>query len=86
MVLLSFDTATPHVTVALHDGERVVATYDADRAMRWLHKAVQAGWKDAAHMKQDTDLDSLRERQDFKKLLESLPKPKEPAPPPRKKP
>ena len=34
MMLLGFDTATPHVTVALHDGERVVATYDSSQAMR----------------------------------------------------
>jgi tRNA threonylcarbamoyl adenosine modification protein YeaZ len=33
-VLLAFDTATPHVTVALHDGERVVATYSSDESMR----------------------------------------------------
>ncbi|MCL8025129.1 tRNA (adenosine(37)-N6)-threonylcarbamoyltransferase complex dimerization subunit type 1 TsaB [Nocardioides bruguierae] len=33
-MLLTFDTATPRVTVALHDGERVVASADADVAMR----------------------------------------------------
>jgi len=33
-VLLAFDTATPHVTVALHDGERVVAEYTSTEAMR----------------------------------------------------
>jgi tRNA threonylcarbamoyl adenosine modification protein YeaZ len=33
-VLLAFDTATPHVTVALHDGERVVAEYSASESMR----------------------------------------------------
>jgi eukaryotic-like serine/threonine-protein kinase len=57
-----------------------------NRAMELLQKAVQTGWKDAAHMAKDPDLDSLRERPDFKKLLESLtknpskellPKPKE---------
>jgi hypothetical protein len=30
----------------------------ADRAMELLRKAVQAGWKDAAHMAKDTDLRS----------------------------
>lgn len=34
MLLLAFDTATPHVTVALHDGARVVATYSSDESMR----------------------------------------------------
>jgi len=33
-VLLAFDTATPFVTVALHDGERVVASYRSGEAMR----------------------------------------------------
>jgi len=33
-VLLAFDTATPTVTVALHDGERVVASYRSTEAMR----------------------------------------------------
>jgi tRNA threonylcarbamoyl adenosine modification protein YeaZ len=33
-VLLAFDTATPHVTVALHDGDRVVAEYTSGEAMR----------------------------------------------------
>lgn len=33
-MLLAFDTATPHVTVALHDGERVVATYASPSSMR----------------------------------------------------
>jgi tetratricopeptide (TPR) repeat protein len=44
----------------------------ADRAMQLLHQAVKAGWKDAAHMKKDTDLDSLRQREDFKKLMQAL--------------
>ena len=33
-MLLAFDTATPHVTVALHDGERVVAQYASTESMR----------------------------------------------------
>ena len=33
-MLLAFDTATPHVTVALHDGESVVATFDSAESMR----------------------------------------------------
>ena len=49
-----------------------LAIEDADRAMAWLTKAIAAGYKDAAHMKRDTDLDSLRERPDFKKLLAEL--------------
>ena len=33
-LLLAFDTATPQVTVALHDGDRVVAELVSDRAMK----------------------------------------------------
>lgn len=33
-MLLAFDTATSHVTVALHDGDRVVAEYSAGESMR----------------------------------------------------
>ena len=54
----------------------------ADRAMEMLHKAVKAGYTNAAHMAKDTDLDPLRDRADFKKLLASLPKPKESGPRP----
>jgi hypothetical protein len=46
----------------------------ADRAMELLHKAVQAGYNDAAHLKQDTDLDFIRGRDDFKKLVAALEK------------
>jgi hypothetical protein len=44
----------------------------ADRAMVLLHQAVKAGYTDAAHLKEDTDLDPLRGRDDFKKLLQEL--------------
>jgi serine/threonine protein kinase/Flp pilus assembly protein TadD len=44
----------------------------ADRAMEFLRKAVNAGFKDAANMAKDTDLDPLREREDFKKLIAEL--------------
>ena len=33
-MLLAFDTATPHVTVALHDGDRVLAELESTEAMR----------------------------------------------------
>jgi tetratricopeptide (TPR) repeat protein len=51
-----------------------LAKEDADKAMAWLQKAVAAGWKDAAHMKADTALDFLRDREDFKKLMAELEK------------
>jgi hypothetical protein len=44
----------------------------ADLAMAWLHKAVAAGYRNAAHMKANKDLDPLRQREDFKELLAEL--------------
>ncbi len=59
-----------------------------DRAVELLRKAVAAGWSDAAHMKEDADLDPLRGRDDFRKLLAELekkfPPKKEPAGPEKK--
>jgi tetratricopeptide (TPR) repeat protein len=46
----------------------------ADGAMDLLQKAVKTGWNDAAHMAKDTDLGPIREREDFKKLIEGLAK------------
>ncbi|MBX9583218.1 MAG: tetratricopeptide repeat protein [Gemmataceae bacterium] len=62
------------------------AAADADRAMDRLRKAVAAGYKDAAHLQQDADLDALRDRADFRALLAELgvkAPPPHLAPPPR---
>jgi tetratricopeptide (TPR) repeat protein len=48
------------------------AEAEADRAVAWLKQAVAAGYKNAAHMKQDKDLDALRDRADFTKLVTML--------------
>ena len=42
---------------------------EAELGMDWLKKAVAAGLKDAAQIAKDKDLDALRGREDFKKLL-----------------
>jgi tetratricopeptide (TPR) repeat protein len=42
---------------------------EADLAMGWLHQAIARGYKDVGKFKNDLDLDSLRDRTDFKKLL-----------------
>ncbi len=44
----------------------------ADGAMLLLRQAVDRGFKDAAHMKKDTDLQPLRGREDFRKLIAEL--------------
>ena len=60
-----------------------LAKADADKAMVWLTKAVAAGYKDRAHLEKDKDLDPLRSRDDFQKLLASVPA--APAKPPAEK-
>jgi hypothetical protein len=51
------------------------ATEQADRAMAWLTQAAAAaGDPVVAILKQDKDLDALRDREDFKKLLAELEK------------
>jgi hypothetical protein len=40
--------------------------------MAWLKQAVGAGYKGVANLKKDTDLDLLRSRDDFKKLVAEL--------------
>jgi eukaryotic-like serine/threonine-protein kinase len=42
------------------------------RAVVILRRAAAAGYKDVAQMKKDTDLDALRDREDFKKLVADL--------------
>jgi tRNA threonylcarbamoyl adenosine modification protein YeaZ len=55
-VLLAFDTATPLVTVALHDGEDVVVEVTAERAMKHaeqLAPLVERALSDAGIVRQD---------------------------------
>jgi serine/threonine protein kinase/tetratricopeptide (TPR) repeat protein len=49
-----------------------LAKEDADKAMAWLTRAVAVGWTDAALMKKDADLEFLRDREDFQKLVQEL--------------
>jgi hypothetical protein len=48
------------------------AAAEADQAMAWLKQAVAAGYSNIENMKTDKDLDSLRERMDFRRLLAAL--------------
>jgi serine/threonine-protein kinase len=50
----------------------------ADRAMRWLHRAVDAGYRNVANMRSDHDLDPLRSRPDFRLLMMDLEFPDDP--------
>jgi tetratricopeptide (TPR) repeat protein len=48
------------------------AQFYGDAAMKLLRNAVSKGYKDVAHMKKDTHLDPLRQRNDFQKLVAEL--------------
>jgi serine/threonine-protein kinase len=48
------------------------------RAMEWLHRAVDAGYRNVALMQSDHDLDPLRSRADFQLLMMDLAFPGEP--------
>jgi hypothetical protein len=63
--------------VAKHDKldatqRKEAAQFYGDAAMKLLRDAVSKGYKDVAHMKKDTDLDPLRQRDDFQKLVAEL--------------
>ncbi|HEV8071942.1 MAG TPA: serine/threonine-protein kinase [Planctomycetaceae bacterium] len=66
------------VTAAvLHAADKSTSTAhqadaEANRAMDWLKQAAAAGFKDAAHIKQDKDLNALRARPDFQQLVAKL--------------
>jgi serine/threonine protein kinase len=44
------------------------ADREADQAMQWLKQAIGAGYQDVDHIANDDNFDSLRNREDFKKL------------------
>jgi tetratricopeptide (TPR) repeat protein len=54
------------------------ARAEADQAMAVLRRAVTAGFNSAEKIQKDTDLESLQNRDDFKKLIEDLQQPKKP--------
>src|SRR5262249_16165719 len=63
--------------VARHDKldatqRKEAAQFYGDAAMKLLRDAVSTGYKDVAHMKKDTDLDPLRQQDDFQKLVAEL--------------
>jgi serine/threonine protein kinase/tetratricopeptide (TPR) repeat protein len=66
------------VTLAEKDAQldevrrRELAQTYADRALALLRQAVVSGFKDAAHIKTNRDLEPLRAREEFRKLLADL--------------
>jgi serine/threonine protein kinase len=51
---------------------------ESDRAMANLRRAVAAGLRELAHMRTDSDLDPLRDREDFRLLMMDLAMPDDP--------
>jgi tetratricopeptide (TPR) repeat protein len=49
------------------------AEAEADRAMTWLKQAIANGYQDTTRLTQDRDLNALRDRADFTKLVATLP-------------
>jgi serine/threonine protein kinase/tetratricopeptide (TPR) repeat protein len=57
----------------LDDKQRKEAVqFYSDAAMKFLREGVSRGYKDVEPMKKETDLDPLRQREDFKKLIAEL--------------
>jgi hypothetical protein len=46
--------------------------HEADLAMAWLKQAIASGYNNAAQLKEDKDLDAIRGRADFQKLVQEL--------------
>lgn len=53
-------------------GDQSRAQVLADKAMDAVRRSVAAGWSDARFMKTDGDLEPLREREEFQKLVEKV--------------
>jgi serine/threonine protein kinase/Tfp pilus assembly protein PilF len=69
---------------AVKDDAKLKERY-ATRAMELLVQAVENGFQDVAHMKKDTDIDALRQREDFQKLIRELEAKKPASPKPESK-
>jgi hypothetical protein len=76
-----FETACARAALAglaSRDGSGVSAAEgkaEADQAMALLRKAVDMGYRDAGAFRTASALDPLRQREDFKKLVEELERP-----------
>jgi tetratricopeptide (TPR) repeat protein len=63
-----YDLACVHALCAVATKEEKTAA----KAVDLLRQAVAKGYKEVEHMRKDSDLDSLRQREDFKKLVADL--------------
>jgi serine/threonine protein kinase/tetratricopeptide (TPR) repeat protein len=58
----------------LTDAEKAERRRLGDEAMKALRQAAEGGWLNLEHWKKDEDLDALRQRDDFQKLIADLEK------------
>jgi serine/threonine protein kinase/tetratricopeptide (TPR) repeat protein len=68
---LASAAVTPAASNGKAESEKLKEQYAA-RALELLRQAVPRGWMEVAHMKKDTDLTPLRQREEFKKLMAEL--------------
>jgi hypothetical protein len=62
----------PALAATAVNGDAALSERYAARAVALLRQAVDAGYANAGHMRKDSDLDSLRRREDFRELLKKL--------------
>jgi hypothetical protein len=73
-----FESASCHATLAglsERPGSGVLAAegkMEADKAMKWLARAVATGYRNVNELRIESAFDSLRNREDFKKLIADL--------------
>ncbi len=77
-----FQAACALSVLAGTSAERADADRCRDRAFGVLRDLRKAGWKDRRALEQDLDFDAIREDPRFRELLDTFPKPGEPARPP----
>jgi serine/threonine protein kinase len=70
-VLYNAACACTQSMAATRDDSKQAEQY-AVRAVQLLRRAIARGYNDLAHLKKDPDLDPLRQREDFQKLLMEL--------------
>jgi tetratricopeptide (TPR) repeat protein len=68
----TYDAACVFALVSAKTREPGLTEQYATRAVALLREAAAKGFRDMAHMQKDTDLDALRQRQDFQQFLREL--------------
>jgi len=66
----------PKIEIAIDSAYNIACGYallgEKKNALDWLEKAIEIGWKDGDHLEKDSDLESLRGEERYKKLVGRL--------------